>query len=72
MMKIRMVFDDWRNSKGKSVYGTEHELSYGDFHSGTIFEGEIDIDAESEEELKEAMEKGFVPVFYLIGLEEKT
>jgi hypothetical protein len=71
-MKIKLVFDDWRNKKSESVYSTNYQLSLGNFHSGTVFEGEIHLDWGSEEELKEAIRKGFVPVFYLIGTDKKT
>jgi hypothetical protein len=66
LMKIKLVFDDWRNKTGCSVYGSDYELSLGNFHSGTTFPAEITLDAEDETELKESIKKGFVPVFYLV------
>ena len=70
-MKIRLVFDDWKKDY-KSVYSTEKgvDLSMGPFHSGTIFEGEIDLHSSEEEELAKAMEAGFVPHFYIIPVEK--
>ena len=65
-MKIKLVFDDWQK-EGKSVYCTPKgtELSMGDFHSGTTFEGEIKLDSGAEAEIKEAMALGYQPIFWL-------
>lgn len=65
-MKIKLVFDDWRDRSHKSVYGTEKgvNLSMGDFHSGTTFNATIEVD--DPEELKESLRQGFIPVFYII------
>ena len=67
-MKVRLVFDDWRNSEHESVYATEKgiELSSGCFHSGTTFEAEIQLDAEDAEELQAALDNGYRPVFRVI------
>ena len=66
-MKVKMVFLDWK-LKGKSIYSTEvgNELSKGDFHSGTTFEGEIFLGLQKSEELKNAILQGFQPCFWLI------
>jgi hypothetical protein len=40
----------------------------GDFHSGSTFEIEIDLDEDSEMELKESLEKGYIPIFYARSL----
>ena len=63
-MKIKLVFDDWK-LKGESVYSTEKgvELSAQDFHSGTTFMGEIFLDKERAEELRRALNGGFIPSF---------
>ena len=65
-MKIKLVFDDWRDRSHKSVYGTEKgvNLSMGDFHSGTTFNATIEVD--TPEELEESLRQGFIPVFYII------
>lgn len=65
-MKIKLVFDDWRK-RLKSIYSTKEgiELSMGDFHSGTTFNAEIELNIEQEEDLKEALESGATPVFYV-------
>ncbi len=63
-MKIKLVFDDWRLGD-VSVYRTcpGVYLSSGDFHSGSMFDATITLDAEQEAELAEAIEKGFRPIF---------
>ena len=63
-MKVKLVFDDWKY-RGKSIYATDAgiELSKGDFHSGTTFDGEIILDPEQEEEVSLAMIAGFSPSF---------
>ena len=67
-MKIKLVFDDWK-LKGKSVYSTEVgiDLSMNDFHSGTIFMGNIELDREQEGELMKALIAGFTPSFILVA-----
>jgi len=71
-MKIKLVFDDWRKN-GESVYQTEKgiDLSYGaaQFHSGTMFNAEIDLTEGDSKELQRALKQGYEPVFYVI--EEK-
>jgi len=71
-MKIKLVFEDWKKN-GKSIYNTEDgiELSIGDFHSGTTFNGEINLSPDNEEELKQAIKNKNFPYFMLIG-EDKT
>ena len=65
-MKIKLVFEDWRDRNHKSVYSTEKgvDLSTGDFHSGTTFNATIEVD--DPEELKESLRQGYIPVFYVI------
>jgi len=67
-MKIKLVFEDWKRG-GYSVYNTEigTYLSAGDFHSGTTFKGDIDLDEEQYEELRMAFLKGYTPSFIVIG-----
>ena len=66
-MKIKLTFDDWKN-QGKSIYNTEKgiELSSGDFHSGTTFNGTIELDQEQYEELKQALKDGYNPTFWVM------
>ena len=67
-MKIELVFDDWRVRKSwRSIYSTERgvELSSGDLHSGSTFRAEIELDAENEADLREAIANGAVPVFWV-------
>lgn len=65
-MKAKLVFEDWKDGQ-ESVYSSPGgvELSLGDFHSGSTFSIEIDLDAEQEAEVKNAMRGGFSPVFRL-------
>lgn len=67
-MKVKLVFHDWIDPVTGSIYQTQKgiELSMGDFHSGTTFDGEIIVDPFQEEELKRAIKAGNNPVFYLI------
>jgi len=66
-MKVKLVFDDWRR-KGQSVYGKPAgvELAMGHFHSGTTFDGEIELDDGDARELLMAMSRGFTPIFYVM------
>jgi hypothetical protein len=63
-MKIKLIFDDWRVA-GVSIYETiiGTALSSGQFHSGTTFDGEIELDADDEMELEDALAMGYTPVF---------
>lgn len=63
-MKIKLVFQDWQDKNGNSVYHTC--LSDGQFHSGTTFDGDIDLDVEDELELRNAIRKENNPVFYVV------
>jgi len=65
-MKIKLVFEDWQKN-GESVYSTANgiDLTLGDFHSGTTFNGEIELTKDQEEELNDAMAKGYYPVFWV-------
>ncbi|MDD5016078.1 MAG: hypothetical protein PHW73_13460 [Atribacterota bacterium] len=72
-MKIKLVFLDWKKydkeqKKIISVYDKEEgfQLSYGNFHSGTTFDAEIDVPGD-EKELLEAINNGYMPCFYAIG-----
>ena len=67
-MKVKLVFDDWKQ-RGKSIYIDPSEdgcgLSMGDFHSGSSFSGEIELDDSQELELSESIKKGYQPVFWI-------
>lgn len=65
-MKVKLVFEDWRNAKNESVYSTKTgvELSMGDFHSGATFNATIEVD--DPKWLEEQLSKGFKPVFYIV------
>lgn len=66
-MEIKLVFEDWHQNN-KSIYNTPEgiELSLGDFHSGTTFDGEIRLNKENKLELKNAIKKGYIPIFRII------
>ena len=65
-MKIKLVFLDWRR-QGFSVYATEEgvELSLRDFHSGSTFNGLVELDKEQAEEITQALRDGFQPCFWI-------
>ena len=48
-----------------SVYNTDEgiELSMGQFHSGSTFDGEIKLSKVDEYELERAIKQGYGPVF---------
>ena len=64
-MKTKLVFYDWIDAKGESIYGTEtgFALSRGDLHAGSTFDCEILLD--DEQEVLDALAKGFRPCFYI-------
>ena len=66
-MKIKLVFDDWRSRQTgvDSIYSTPEgvALSLGQFHSGTTFDAEVNLDDEDSQELEDALKMGHVPVF---------
>lgn len=66
-IKVKLVFDDWQK-KGKSVYNTEKgmQLSEGLFHSGTTFEGSMELPSLLDaQELEKAIKEGYQPVFWV-------
>ena len=69
-MKVELVFDDWRQvGEVESIYSTEIGLvlSAGDFHSGTVFCGELKLDPAAEQEIEAAFKDyGAYPVFRLM------
>ena len=73
-MKIKLVFSDWRDKNHKTIYNTEKgiDLSMGAFHNGTTFDADIELDEDSASELKQALDEGFNPVFYVIEDDDNT
>jgi len=71
-MKIKLIFWDWKDSEFNSVYQTldGSDLANGKFHSGSTFDGIITLDKYDHKEFKSAMERGFIPVFY-VGVEKE-
>jgi len=66
-MKIKLIFHDWVKN-GESIYNTQDgiELSLSDFHSGTVFHGEIHLDKEHQLRFFEAIKTGCYPAFYIL------
>jgi hypothetical protein len=65
-MKVKLIFDDWRkDGLYNSIYDTEEgiELCMGDCHHGTIFQAELNIDSDLEQEIRNAAKQGANPVF---------
>ena len=65
-MKIKLAFLDWK-FRGQSIYSTHWglELTKGDFHSGSTFEGEIKLDRCQERELRKAILREYQPCFWI-------
>lgn len=73
-MKVKFVVNDWQK-KGFSIYESPLgiELSLGDLHHGTTFEGEINFDKDNEETIKSAFEHETLLVVSIIPkTEEET
>ena len=64
-MKILLIVDNWKKN-GKTVSEEYDKLCMGRFHSGTAFGGEINLAPEDEAELRESMEQGYRPVFWVM------
>ena len=73
MIKVELVFFDWRARRLGRVSGSERMmLETGVFHPGTAFKGTIDLDKDQKAELASAWVQGFRPVFWMFsGKEEK-
>jgi len=67
-LKLELVFHDWMKAEtGESVYFTEKgvELSLGDFHAGTVFSAEIEVE-DYQGEFEIAAKDDIVPAFYVL------
>ena len=71
-MKIELIFEDWQRDC-RSIYNTQEGmiLSNGTFHSGSTFNGTIELHIEDEEELRNAIDNGFDPIFRISLRETK-
>ena len=65
-VKIKLVFDDWQDKQCKSVYSTKYELTLGNFHSGSTWHGEIDIEESDLREIKRSISEGNRAIFELV------
>lgn len=63
---VRITLDDWRGPSGRSVYSTAEGvwLSLGGLHSGSTFSAILELDTEDAADLREALGRGFRPVFW--------
>jgi len=66
MANIKLVFEVWRDKSGKVGHPPDY---VGDFHSGSTFDATIEIDEDNAEELKEFLQAGIKPVFYVSNVE---
>src|SRR3990167_150008 len=74
VMKVALVFDDWRGMRGLalasgSIYGTSlgQHLSAGDLHSGTTWHVTMDLPKDIDDELRRAYkDHGAYAVFRVI------
>lgn len=65
-MKVKLVFDTWlAGPTGECIYQTPIgvALTMGQFHSGTTFNGNMDLDEENAAELERSIKNGYIPVF---------
>lgn len=72
-MKVSFVLFDWIR-RAKSIYSTAGGLGFstGAFHSGSTFEGEINLTPEQEKELQVAAGRQAHPVFWIrLAVNEK-
>ena len=69
-MKIKMVFDRWQKNGQRVSALKNYDLTGGDFHGGSTFDGTIMLDAQNEAELQDAIRMGFQPTFWI--MEENT
>lgn len=67
-MKYSLVFEDWRNTAGQSVYHTEQgiDLSAGNLHAGSTFTCTVEMDGDDYEMIQRAAGIGVRPVFRLV------
>ena len=64
-IEVKMVFTDWFKRGMLANNADLLQLTAGDFHGGSTFPGSIVLSQENADELREAMGRGFRPVFWL-------
>ena len=62
-MQIKLIFNTWEENYP--------ELSEGNFHAGTTFDGVIYLNAEDVVDLTEALKQGYTPVFSVMLADEE-
>lgn len=65
-VKIKLVFDDWQDKQCKSVYSSKYELSLGNFHSGSTWDGEIEIDEYDLIDIRKSISEGHRAMFEML------
>lgn len=67
-MRVALIFEDWQDPNGVSIYSTEEgvELSMGDLHSGSTFYAELEVDEDTAEELHRANASGCKAIFRVV------
>ena len=63
---VSLVFETWRGVQGAALSPEiDLALSTGDLHAGSTFPATITVDADTAEELREALSKGLQPTFWM-------
>ena len=60
--KARLIFISWADGAWNPVNTYENDLPDMDFHPGCFFEAEIELDEDQQEQLDEALAKGYYPM----------
>lgn len=65
-MKVKLAFYHWLDKDGRVIHAYNDEtleLIMGNYHSGTVFYAELNVDEEDAAELREALKQGYNPLF---------
>ena len=65
MMKIKLVFKNWHVRAFDIDKQLDLDIMLSDFHGGSTFDAEIELDEEQELILKDALEAGCTPDFWI-------
>ena len=65
-LSVALVFEDWQGPLGKPVTSeTYQRLSTGSLHAGSTFQATITLDQDTAEDLMDALNAGYQPVFWM-------
>ena len=65
-MKMKLVFEGWRDKYGKPVEGNERiELEMGSFHGGTTFEANVEFSADDILDFERNARFGYSATFWV-------